>query len=71
MSNKNKAAYRRTTTSAKSARREPIAADGRERWHIVFVDGRYRTIATSVTSSQVMNEAMDVYSDALKRLANR
>jgi hypothetical protein len=43
---------------------------GREVWHVTY-DGRRRTLETSSTSVTVMNDAMDIYSGALKRLAKK
>ena len=70
MSNKNKTSKRPETATLKEVRRAPDTADGREKWY-VSTAGRMRTVTTSVTSSQAINEAMEVYSDALKRLAKR
>lgn len=46
------------------------AAPSREVWRIT-VDGQQRSISTSVTSSQAINEAARLYSGALKRLADK
>jgi len=48
----------------------PIVSDKGETWHI-SVDGQRRSVSTSYASSAVMNEAMTLYSSALKRLADR
>ena len=54
----------------KDVRRAPDTIDGREKWYVSSA-GRKRTITTSVTSSRAINEAVEIYSDALKRLAKR
>ncbi len=59
------------------AQSEPIyivggrkAEDGREEWHVTTSTGR-STLVTSSSSAAAMDEAMEVYSGALKRLAKR
>ena len=70
MINKNKTLSVRDAAAIKEVRRAPDTADGREKWY-VSTDGRMRIVTTSVTSSQAINEAMEMYSDALRRLAKR
>ena len=45
-------------------------SDGKEAWHVVR-DGQRRTIYTSTTSAAAMDDAMLLFSGALKRLATR
>jgi len=70
MASKNKVLDGRRVSPAKEIRPAPSTSDGREKWY-VSADGRVRTVTTSVTSLQAMNEAMEMYSDALRRLAKR
>jgi hypothetical protein len=44
--------------------------DGREEWR-VSVDGKVRTVETTRRSAAVMGEAVRIYRDALKRLAEK
>ena len=45
-------------------------SDGRERWSVTW-DGEQRTLTTSDTTVKAMDQAMDLFGPALKRLANR
>jgi len=47
-----------------------VTATGREVWRVVR-DGREEILVTTNTSAKVMDEAMKIYADALKRLAKR
>jgi hypothetical protein len=56
-------------TSIRYARRRKTAT-GQEKWNVTL-DGRQVTMVTSSTSVAAMDDAVHVYSGALKRLAKR
>jgi hypothetical protein len=49
---------------------EKAARKGRERWRVAS-GGEIKSITTRSASTRAMDEAMVIYSSALKRLANR
>ena len=49
---------------------EKVARNGRERWRVAS-GGEIKSITTRRASIKAMDEAMVIYSSALKRLANR
>jgi hypothetical protein len=49
---------------------EKVARNGRERWRVAS-GGEIKNITTRSASTRAMDEAMVIYSSALKRLANR
>jgi hypothetical protein len=49
---------------------EKVARKGREQWRVAS-GGEIKSITTRSASTRAMDEAMVIYSSALKRLANR
>jgi hypothetical protein len=61
---------RRTAKRGATAAAGPKTAAGGEIWHITS-DGRRETIVASAASVTAMDEAVNLYGDALRRLAKR
>jgi hypothetical protein len=56
--------------SATTSDNSRVTASGREVWRVIR-DGRVQTLITTSSSAQAMNEGMEIYADALRRLAKR